>query len=138
MTPEAEKTPQSASAAGLCNRCLTVPWEYLSNQDLDHDLFSLSETADVLKASSCRLCRLFGENITLYRLPIPPLQVKWDVCVDRDGLIHRKVSLTHKRKCLTGSSPSGLFVSLDDAAEIEQSLRAYHTSTMIDFDMIKV
>jgi hypothetical protein len=60
------------------------------------------------------------------------------VCVDRDGLIHRKVSLTHKRKCLTGSSPSGLFVSLDDAAEIEQSLRAYHTSTMIDFDMIKV
>jgi hypothetical protein len=60
------------------------------------------------------------------------------VCLDGDGVVHRKVFLANKRKCLAGLFPSDLTISLDNSAEIEQSLRAYYTSPIVDFGLIKV
>lgn len=54
---------QEASREGLCAFCVSIPWEELAQGTYRDELPRIDEPLETLKASKCRICRLFWRVI---------------------------------------------------------------------------
>lgn len=126
---------------GLCKRCAAIDWEEMALAIEQHfpmlrripdqrlHVFdintTITDTGEVLKASSCRFCRLLGKALTVHNLVTPgQLDCVHDgssmVSIDMDSMV------------------PALAITLDDITTAKkQFLEEYAKIETIDFESIK-
>ena len=121
----------------MCERCSTIPWDQLANGYPDQELFVLSETAEELQTSSCRICRLLGAALVTNNFRSVSTRLEWRAdqfrCGNRVGniLFCYKLPLDDELK-----SPT-LTVTVEKPAEIQKILLGMNASERVDMDKVR-